>query len=374
MVPMIAAGDQRRLILAGGGHAHLHVLKELSRQPIPHVEVVLISPSPFQYYSGLISGYIEGTNILDEIRVDLRKLAETAGVRLVQDRVISVDAKSRVIHLASQESLSYDALSFDIGSQSAGTDTSGVLSYGLPVKPLEAFMKWAVQEHGDEAAVVVGGGAAGLELSLALQARNRTKGGSVSLISAGSLLGMKTGSRIHRRLTQIVAKQNVRLYENDAALKVDQGIVILTSGRKVPFQHLIWAAGPKAPDVFMSSGLQVRDGGYLLVTPKLQSVDYPEIFAAGDCAALDGHRPLPKAGVYAVREAPYLWSNLCAFFSGTELQAYSPQRDYLSLMSTGNRKAILLYKKVLLYGRWCWKLKRWIDERFVRQYQRLYKR
>jgi NADH dehydrogenase FAD-containing subunit len=179
----------------------------------------------------------------------------------------------------------------------------------------------------------------------------------------------RTESDFARKINRIVNRKGVRLHISDGAAEVYEGYVRLISGLKLPFDYLLWMVGPKAPDLFEKSGLKVRDQGYLLVTPTLQSVDFPNVFGAGDCVAIEGCSPLPKAGVYAVREAKVLWENLILFFVRHPLRPYRPQSHYLSLISTGNQEAIFLYRNVVFHGKWCWKLKQGIDQRFISQYQ-----
>jgi NADH dehydrogenase FAD-containing subunit len=308
--------------------------------------------------------------LVDQIRVDLRKLCEAADASFIEDRASVVDPIKQIITTdRTKRSLAYDAVSFDIGSETAGTDIPGATEFGIRVKPMESFVRFIDQLNDSTRTIVVGGGASGVELSLAIQARKRKRSEAdpVTLVSLGALMG-RTESHFTQKMNHIVTNKGVQLHLNFGTEEVHDGYVRLTSGLKLPFDYLLWMVGPKAPVLFEKSGLKVRDQGYLLVTPTLQS-PAPNIFGAGDCVAIDGCSPLPKSGVYAVSEAKVLWENLIRFFALLPLRAYRPQSHYLSLISTGNQEAFFLYRNVVFHGKWCWKLKQGIDQRFISQYQ-----
>jgi NADH dehydrogenase FAD-containing subunit len=266
--------------------------------------------------------------------------------------------------------LHYDAVSFDIGSETGIPDLIGANEFGIKIKPLEAFVHFIDRLDETARIIVVGGGASGVELSLSLQSRKRehSPGNPVTLVSSGDLLGAPK-NKFTSKLNHMVRCKGVQFHLNDSVTEVQDGYVRLASGLSLPFDHLLWLTGPKAPDLFEQSGYKVRDGGYLLVTQTLQSVDFSNVFGAGDCIAIDHCPPLPKAGVYAVRESKVLWRNLNRFFAGQSLHKYQPQSRYLSLISTGNQEALFIYGNSVFKGKWCWELKCRIDKWFMKKYQ-----
>ncbi|MCZ8516951.1 FAD-dependent oxidoreductase [Paenibacillus filicis] len=358
----------KTLLLVGGGHAHLHILKQLQTGALPGVRTILISPSEFQYYSGMLSGYIEGVYRLDEIRLSLDHLTRRAGIEWMKDRAVSVDPARQTVLTEQGTTVRYDVVSFDIGSLTAHTEITGVAEHAVMIKPYDAVAEIVEKIDRAEQIVVAGGGASGVEVSLAIQAR-RSKSGKltpVSLISAGGLLS-KSGPAFSRKITEIVQGKGIHLCTNDPVTDLTANRVRLKSG-SLPFDQLLWLAGPRAPAIFSRS--EVADkAGYLLLNSKLQSVFYPNIFGAGDCVTIDEHPGLDKAGVYAVREAPILWNNLKQFLNDGQLARYKPQRSYLSILSTGGQEGLLLYKGLAFHGGWCWKLKREIDKAFMDNYR-----
>ncbi|MDY0048452.1 MAG: pyridine nucleotide-disulfide oxidoreductase, partial [Thauera propionica] len=109
----------KRLVLAGAGHAHLHVLRALGEAPWPGVEVVLVTPYPRQIYSGMVPGWIAGHYRLDECVAPVLPLAGAAGVRVVRDAVCALDASRGHVTLADGGSIEFDVLSLDTGARLA---------------------------------------------------------------------------------------------------------------------------------------------------------------------------------------------------------------------------------------------------------------
>ena len=114
------------------------------------------------------------------------------------------------------------------------------------------------------------------------------------------------------------------------------------------------------------TGLALDDRGFVRVNAHLQSVTDPHVFAAGDVASLD-HRPLEKAGVFAVRMARPLAENLRRSVLEQTLQVYRPQRRWLALISIGDRYAVASRGALGFSGAWVWRWKDSIDRRFMRR-------
>jgi NADH dehydrogenase FAD-containing subunit len=135
------------------------------------------------------------------------------------------------------------------------------------------------------------------------------------------------------------------------------------------YDCLLWLTGPAAPEIFRRSRLSIDQHGYLSVNDQLQMEQYPMIFGAGDCVSIQSAPWVHKSGVYAVRQAPILSTNLRRYLYGQSLLQYKPQKHYLAIISLGNRQAFLLYRRWAIHAAWCWTLKRWIDTRFIKKYQ-----
>ncbi|WP_167747233.1 FAD-dependent oxidoreductase [Cohnella luojiensis] len=358
------------MILVGGGHAHLYVLKQLQLGGWPDTRVTLISLDRYQYYSSMFSSYVEGRYGLEDIRIDLPRLCDAVKIDFLNDSVETVDPERQEIVTSNGVRMNYDLISFNIGSRIANTSISGVEEYAALIKPNYLISALKNSSLKKERLVVVGGGASGIEMSLSLQTNRKGLGlkDPVTLISKGPLLE-HAGRRVTRQITGIVQNKGIHLIQNDPVISVHRNRVDLQSGHTVAYDELLWLTGPAAPSIFRKSRLSTDAQGYLLVNDNLQSVVYENMFGVGDCVSLQTYPFLHKAGVYAVREAPILWSNMERFLSGGKLNKYRPQSKYLSILSTGEGEALLLYRGISIHGKWCWRLKQYIDSSFIRKYQ-----
>lgn len=365
----------RHLVLAGGGHAHLHVLRALARHPEPGLCLTVVSPSPWSVYSGMVPGLLAGQYAAGEARADLAALAARAGAVFLCDRVLRLEPRQRRLHLAARPPLAYDLLSLNLGSEPAGGDRLAAGAPAALVKPIEAAVAGieAAMESspppGGRRVVVVGAGAGGCEIAFALAARLRREGaGSLTLCERADRPVPERHPRTARLVQRALARHGIGLELGASVARVDGGGVHLADGRLLPAHLVVWATGAVGPTVLAGAGLPLDERGFLRVGDDLRCLDFPEILAAGDCATLACHPGLPKAGVHAVRQAPVLEANLRALARGGQPRRYRPQRHFLTLLNTGDGRAIFSRGAVACEGRWAWYLKDWIDRRFLRRY------
>ncbi|WP_394174166.1 FAD-dependent oxidoreductase [Guptibacillus hwajinpoensis] len=358
----------KKLLLIGAGHAHLHIMKKFQEEQLD-IEVTIVSPSDYQYYSGMFSGYMEGVYSEEEMRVHLPSLADRAGVTFVNGAALSIDAKGKVVLTEKGDVLSYDILSVDIGSYTAGINVPGARNHALRIKPNYRIEEVAKKMWEAENPVIVGGGAAGIEIALSLTARRRKEGKkAVTLISHSKLL-QASPMKAQSKIEQIARNKEMHLYLEEAVSNVTTNHVVTSSGNNISYDQLLWLTGPKAPDLFRASKLPIDQAGYLLVEDTLQVKEYPAIFAVGDCATLRDYPDLPKAGVVAVKQSEVLWENLKAFLQQKDGVRFQPKKAYLSILSTGEEEGLLLYGKHILHHHLSWKLKNKIDRRFMEKYK-----
>jgi pyridine nucleotide-disulfide oxidoreductase family protein len=368
----------KHLLLAGGGHAHLHILKALAQRPWPGVEVTLISPYARQIYSGMLPGWMAGHYHLDQCAAALEPLLKAAKVRFVQDSVTGLDAGQRLVHTEKSGDIAYDALSLDTGAQ---VDTASLAATGahlLAIRPIERFVvDWTRQvalfkQQGQARLAVVGGGAAGVELALAARYRLDKELGTSRvqvILIAGSGLLPGHGPSIVARVSRALTRHQIEVitgYAAGYASECAQGLQ-LGNGTTIPVDAIIAATGVKAPDWLATSGLALAPDCFIAVHDGQQSTSHPEVFAAGDVASrIDA--PHAKSGVYAVRAGPVLAGNLHRALMGQAPLTYQPQKRSLYLLATGPREAIMSWGGVSASGGWAWTWKDWIDRRFMRQY------
>jgi pyridine nucleotide-disulfide oxidoreductase family protein len=364
----------KTLILAGGGHAHLHVLKALMAGGWPGVEVILISPYSRQIYSGMVPGWMAGHYSLEQCAARLLPLVRVAKVRFIQDAVTGVSAGQRVVHTAHSGDIPYDVLSLDAG---AGVDASFLAASGavvLPIRPLESFVVgWEahlarIQLLGRANLIVVGGGAAGVELALAARYRLVSLLGeqqvSVRLIAGNELMAGHSANVVDRT-ARVLAQQGVEVIYGYAAGAADG--VQLADGRLIDADCIIAATGVCPAGWLAETGLALCKKGFVSVGDGQQSISHREVFAAGDISTrLDA--PHARSGVYAVRAGPVLTRNLQLALMGQPPTSYLPQKRSLYLLASGPKRAIMSWGGVVAEGGWAWRWKDWIDRRFMRQY------
>ncbi|MFW2545589.1 selenide, water dikinase SelD [Primorskyibacter sp. 2E107] len=363
----------RDLVLVGGGHTHALVLRMWGMRPLPGARVTVINPGPTAPYSGMLPGHLAGHYEGLDLEIDLVTLARFAGARIILGAADHIDLDKRLIHVPGRPPVAYDVASIDIGITSQMPDLPGFEAHGVPAKPLGRFAAaWqAYREAADHRAIaVIGAGVAGAEIAMALSYALRRDGVSapVSLIDRSDALADLRPATA-RRLRQALATQGVTLFERAKLSHVDDMGVNLGDGTLIPADFITGAAGARPHGWLESTGLALQDG-FIRVDDRLRSSD-PAIFATGDCAHMTAS-PRPKAGVYAVRQAPILFDNLRASLSEDKvLRRYRPQTDYLKLISLGGKSALADRFGLTVSGPLLWRWKDHIDQTFMRKFSRL---
>lgn len=366
----------KKLVLLGGGHAHVHVLKSLTMQapkPFDEVEVTLISPYARQVYSGMLPGWVAGHYTIEECVIPLPPLAALAGVRFHQTAASRIDFLRSIIHCEDRQEIPFDLLSIDTGPVANLSIVPGLAEHAIPIRPIEAFIESYARLAGDieerhargerTRVAFVGAGAGGVELALAMQQRFRNHNLGVTLISAANTLPGSVGPRLAR----IMRERGIAVLSGQAASGVMPTGVQLVSGAVVDADAVIAATGASAATWPRESGLTTEQDGFILVNECLQSVSHAHVFAVGDCATMEQH-PRPRSGVYAVKAGPPLNENLRRALRGEPPQRYVPQTRSLYLISAGNKYAIGSWGNFAWEGGWVWRWKDMIDRGFIGKY------
>lgn len=371
-----AATARKHIALVGGGHAHVLVLEAFARSPEPGLAITLVSRDRLTPYSGMLPGHLAGAYARDEIHIDLERLARAAGARLILDEAVGFDRTARRVRLKGGEALVYDILSVDIGITPDLSGIAGADEHALAVKPIGSLLeKWdrlvenALAPNGPRRLAIVGGGAAAICLAFAARAflaKRVREPVAVSLIAASEAPGINAGMR--RRIARALERRGIAVHAGDAALRVGPTGVTLASGRFVPADAVLVSTQAAPPPVLAATDWAKDEGGFLAVRPTLQILNDETAFAVGDCATMLAH-PRPKAGVFAVRQGPVLARNLRRAIRCEALENFVPQRDHLLLIATGDGYAIGGRGRFLAFeGRLAWRLKDFIDRRFMRRF------
>ncbi len=366
----------KRLVLVGGGHAHLFVLEDLALRPDERVSVTLITPHPQLIYTGMLPGYVAGHYALEECSIDLVRLAGRAHAAFVRTSAVLLNPQQRELICADGTVVPYDAISFDIGSQ-AVMGATGVARNALVLRPLSGFVNgWTrllaqLKDQGLESITVVGGGAGGVELSLAIAHRLRRefdrRAPHVRLLTDSAVLLPEFRASVRERVLRALWRYEIGVHAGAGVSEVGPGHVKLANALEFASGATLWVAGAAAPAIFGESGLATDARGFLSVDATLQSTSSPGVFGAGDCATNE-RSPRAKAGVFAVRAGPVLASNLRAALDGRPLAPFDTRRTYLALLSVGHRHAVGSYGALAWEGDWVWRWKDRIDRRFVERF------
>ena len=363
----------RRVILAGGGHAHLAVLADWAQSPLRDTECWLVTSARHTAYSGMLPGWMAGHYRARDLFIDLKPIAEKAGAKLVLADVVGLDANARSLALSTGELTDFDLLSLATGGE---TDISSLAALGerlLPVKPVSVFMeRWSA--FLDRASlrsavhvVIVGGGAGGVELALSasIALRRLSAHFRISLVTPKEnfLEGHAPGVRL-----RVLAEFRSHRISCHFALAVgEEGGLLLSNGSFLPCECVIAATGSRAPFWLAKSGLACTDKGFVAIGPDLRSASHPAIFAAGDIAQRCDQN-VARSGVHAVKGGPVLAANLRAILVKGKMDHYLPRERTLYLLATGNKRAILSWGKYVTGGRLAWRVKDFIDRSFVGRY------
>lgn len=361
----------KHLVLVGGGHSHLAVLKSLGDAPAKGVRLTLLSPRRHTLYSGMIPGLIAGHYRPEDCRIDLRPLAARTDGRFIQDSAAGVDPVRREVITAGGGRLIYDLLSLDIGSTSG--EPARVSRHALPFRPVEGFLAgWErLREAGRRGEVrriaVVGGGAGGVEVLLAMQ--HALAGASVefALFCDTRILAGHNES-VRHRIGCILGERGVAVRTGQRVVAVREDGLELEGGEGFDAQATVWATGAGSHAWISESGLATDPRGFVAVSDTLQSLSHPEVFAAGDCATVIGDSR-PKSGVMAVRQGPILAGNLRLALAGASPKPFRAPARALALISCGDRYAVASWASLALEGAWVWRCKDCIDRRFVQRYR-----
>ena len=371
--------NKRRIVLLGVGHTHAHVMRQWAVDPLPNTELVCISKFPFATYSGMLPGTLAGQFAPDEMQVRLHPLAQKVNARLMLANVTGLDADRQTLRFSDAEPLRFDALSVGVGSMPAGwLELKAAIV--VPIKPMQTFLQRLDDQlgaslHNQQASgkvIVVGGGTAGIEIALCLHARlaNRsiTDRFAIQIITSGGQIASELRPRSVRLLRKQLASRGIDVLTNSRVVEATDKAVITDDGVSHQAKGVIWATGAVGPPVLATLGLPTDERGFLQTRTTLQTTATHPVFAVGDAGTVVDS-PSPKAGVYAVRQAPILWHNLRAILSGEPLREFHPQSDFLKILNTGDGKALLEYKWLSVHARWCMRLKTSIDKRFIAPYQ-----
>lgn len=382
----------QRLVLIGGGHSHAIALRDWGLHPLPGVELILISDGVNTPYSGMLPGHVAGFYDYDQTHIHLEALARFSRAELIVDRAVGLDLAQQQVFCANHDAIAFDWLSIDIGSTPQLNDVPGASDYAIPAKPVAQFLQhWQGIQHQVRAQpdqpwaiAIVGGGAGGVELAFNIQtrlhsilseARQPKENLTIHLFHRQDHLLSGHRSWASQKLERLLCDRHIQLHLSESVNRIRENNphpqqIHCVSGLTIAVNFTIGVTQATAPPWLKLSGLTTDERGFILVNNTLQSLSHAKVFAAGDIATIQNY-PRPKAGVFAVRQGKPLANNLRRSLLHQNLNNYYPQSRYLSLIGTGDRKAIAAWGNwgFSAPGLWTWKDR--IDRKFMQQFEDL---
>lgn len=369
----------KRVVLLGGGHAHVEVVRQLGTAGLS-ADIILVSPSRYAPYSGMLPGYIAGQYGFEDFNIDLQALCQHSGITFREGLATGLEPNARRVQLEDGVCLDYDVLSVDIGSTPS---LPNGISAGVSVKPIASFTErlgrldsLAGSSASPLRLAVVGQGVAGVEVALALKSRLdrlgtaelRAGGGvEIHLVGRSARLIPERGKMARVMVGKALSLRGIAHHPGFDVVAVENSKLVARDGRKLGVDEVVWTTSSGAPPWLRQTGLALDADGFIRVDAQLRSLSHPNVFAAGDVAALID--PRPKAGVFAVRAGPVLAQNILSTLGGAPLTEFRPQPAWLVLISLADGRAIADKWGFAATGRWVNAWKHWTDTRFIRRFQ-----
>ena len=374
------------IVLLGAGHTNAHVLRMWKMKPIENAQLVCVSNYPIATYSGMMPGVLAGQYDIPDMEIDLVRFCASAGVRLVLGNVTGIDRDQRELQFSDRPPLAYDFLSVGIGSRPTtnGVDVKDD-SKLVAIKPMQTFLErlkthlqTITKSPTKPRIAIVGGGIGSIEIAFCLDRRIKDtpeslglKAGQqaeITLVTGSQRVGAGLVESTQNRVKTVFDSHGIQQQTGSRVKSIDGQKLQLADGSSHDFDLIIWATSAVAPELLSTFDLDVDDRGFLKTRPTLQTVADDNIFVVGDSGTMVDF-DLPKAGVFAVRQGPVLWDNLQRSVWQRKLVSYQPQQSFLKLINTADGKTIAERGQRSFYGRWCWRLKNRIDQKFMRMYQ-----
>lgn len=372
---------RQELVLIGGGHAHLQVLRQLAAKPLAGLQVTLISREIQVPYSGMLTGYIAGLYGWDDIHIDLAPLCAACNVNVIQGEVQKLDVPAQTIQMENRPDLHFDLLSINVGSapghlQLLKKPHPSVKPIGEFLPQLEALLKKS-KDQGEADITLVGSGASGVELALMLEYRLRQEQAvrkhRITIVTAAEGCLVECEGRAGRQAAKALEQAGIELVTSFKVAKTQSNVLTSKDGRIVKYKDLFWATQALPQNWFRSSGLAVDQNGFLLIDKHLACIGLARVFAAGDATSmLNAVRP--KSGVFATRQGVVLGRNLRRKLLGLSLRTYKPQKEALALINLGYKTTLAVRGRLSFQNKLAWYWKDWIDQRFMKKFTRINQR
>ena len=366
------------VVLLGVGHTNAHVLRMWKMNPISDANLVCVSNFPVATYSGMMPGVLAGQYPTEAMEIDLVRLCRSANARLVLGEVTGLNVEKQELIFANRPPLHFDQLSIGIGSVPTFEGVEVVSDESLfAIKPMQTFLERLenrldqFDKDSEVRVSIVGGGIGSIETAFCLKKKLLTEGRAhaISLITRGSRIGKGLANSTQKLIEAQLEEKGIELITGRSVIEIDAGSIRLDTQKLIETDMIIWGTGAVAPELLAALPIEKDARGFIATRPTLQTIDSDAIYAVGDSGTIKGSET-DKAGVFAVRQGPFLWQNIRNYIDGDRRMApYEPQLEYLKLINTADGKSIAQRRGKGFYAKWCYWLKDRIDVKFMEMYQ-----
>ncbi|MGB0132967.1 NAD(P)/FAD-dependent oxidoreductase [Dokdonella sp.] len=367
-----------RVLVVGGGFAGLWATRALAADP---VEITLVERSNHHLFQPLLYQVATAGLSAPDIAAPLRHILRTqANVTVLMQDVVTIDKGARCIVLADGSSLDYDLLilASGVGHSYFGHDDWAAHAPGLKTlndalsirrKLLLAFERAELESDAIARRawlnfVIVGGGPTGVELAgtLAEIARHTLRrefrridpaDAKILLIEAGSRVLSNFPESLSINATQHLQRLGVEVRTSSPVSSIDGDGVSLPDG-KLNARTVLWAAGIAASPLGAALGVPLDRAGRVVVAEDLSVPGHPEIFVAGDLAAIAQQgKPVPGVAPAAKQMGTHVARVIRARSRGVASPAFH-YRDFGNLATIGRSAAVVDLGHLKFSGRFAW--------------------
>ena len=263
------------LVLIGGGHSQITVLKKFGMKPIPGLRITLINKDFISSYSGMLPGYIAETYDRSQTEIDLLNLCKFSNSRLVIDKVIGLDLDEKLVILENRAPIIFDTLSINSGGEPNLGYIKGANEFSIPIKPISKLVKIIdgikekIKKLNGISISVVGGGAGGIELALALTQYLKTKQNikeiEVNLISKGQYLAKAKNKISQNTILSFLKNNNINVILNEEVIEFGQNFIKTSKGTIINSKFNFLVTPISAPKWISETGLRLDNLGFVKV-------------------------------------------------------------------------------------------------------------
>jgi len=348
--------NPKKLIIVGGGHASLPIVKMGEKWRSIGLEIVLISENPYLIYSGALPQFMGGFYEWRQTAIDLKSLCNRYGVTFVESRVESISDESSTLTASNRKKYTYDYLLINVGAETTRFTSS---NNSVPVKPMNELLslRERLKEGGIKKLLIAGGGAAGAELALNISHPNSFSAPEITILDKNSRLLSSFPQKLSDDVTSILRRRAVQVHTNTS----------FTPAMAEAYDAAIIAVGNRPGSQSMTHSFSTGAGGRILTDDTLMIAGEKAIFAAGDTANVGG-RNYREIGVHAVKQGVILRQNIKALHTGGKLDSYSPYPFNPLIISDGPDHAFYVLKRFVSYGSWAAVLKYILDMKWLEKY------